>query len=256
MCKVYAVFAVAVGFALAMLSPALAGQGNQLPSGYHFNLSIIGVTNPKKSPMTNGNGHTIFMPLVTSGDSVNGTEPDSLADDTAIYLEQGSTFQVCDANGFDTAYDCNGQPITGPGVIGNGATFQLPCDTINVGTVNTCSDTAGGTAQSAAYSVYIAALGKPGGQASVTTCAFDTTDNSEVCNSTNTVLIRDSAKPKWNDVTENLTSLTCTVKTCPLLCPSGTCTFVLFSSEFQNFLWDYDNNGLKNAQVRFYLQPS
>jgi hypothetical protein len=258
--KLFTLAAVASALAIASFSSAYAGKGNNLPSGYHYNLTIIGVDQAKKPPMTGSNGHTIFMPLVTAGDPVNGPnggEPDgSVSNDSAIYLQQGSTFQVCDANGFDPAHDCSGNLITGGGVQGDGATFQLPCDTINGGTVNTCADTPGGTNQSASYSVYAAALGTPGGKASLTTCAFDTTDNTEVCNSANTVLIRDSSKPKWNDVTQNLTTLTCSTSTCPLLCPSGTCTFVLFSSEFQNFLWDYDNNSLRNAQIRFYLNPS
>jgi len=28
----------------------------------------------------------------------------------------------------------------------------------------------------------------------------------------------------------------------------------LFAAGFQDFLWQYDNHGLKLAQVRFYLQ--
>ena len=111
----------------------------------------------------------------------------------------------------------------------------------------------GGTAQSAAYLVYAAALGTPGGNADMTTCAVDKDTGLEVCSTQNVVLIRNSSKPKWSNVTNQLTTLTCTSATCGNLC-AGTCTFELFNSAFQDFLWDYDNNGLKNAQIRFYLQ--
>jgi hypothetical protein len=43
---------------------------------------------------------------------------------------------------------------------------------------------------------------------------------------------------------------TCNTKTIT----AGTCTVALFASGFQGFFWDYDNNGNKLLQLRFYLQ--
>jgi hypothetical protein len=38
-------------------------NGNGAPSGAHYNLNIIGMPRSKDNPMTNSNGHTIFVPL-------------------------------------------------------------------------------------------------------------------------------------------------------------------------------------------------
>ena len=73
-----------------------AGGGNGAPSGPHYNLNIIGVDNPKKSPMTASNRHTIFVALgATKASDPNPVETD-------IWLTPGE-FQVCDGNGFDAA---------------------------------------------------------------------------------------------------------------------------------------------------------
>jgi len=43
--------------------PSWAGGGNGAPTGPHYNLNIIGVDNPKNSPMTGSDRHTIFVGL-------------------------------------------------------------------------------------------------------------------------------------------------------------------------------------------------
>jgi hypothetical protein len=70
-----------------------------------------------------------------------------------------------------------------------------------------------------------------------------------ICSSNNTGLIsRNKGKPIFKDVTTQLTSLTC---------PAGAATcsvgqvLPLFNSDFVNFLWEYDNQGLKNGMVVF-----
>lgn len=73
----------------------VAAAGNGAPSGAHYNLNIIGVSNPKTADMTNSDGHRIFV---------------NLEGNTKIGLAEGSEFKVLDANGTD----------------GNGAKFQLP----------------------------------------------------------------------------------------------------------------------------------
>jgi hypothetical protein len=72
---------------------ALAGNGNGVPSGAHYNLNLIGV-NDKDADMKGNNGHRIFV---------------KLSGNTKIYLTEGD-FQVLDANGTDK----------------DGAAFQLP----------------------------------------------------------------------------------------------------------------------------------
>ncbi len=42
---------------------SMAQTGNGAPSGAHYELGIIGVSNPKTQPLTGGNRHTIFVGL-------------------------------------------------------------------------------------------------------------------------------------------------------------------------------------------------
>ncbi len=146
---------------------------------------------------------------------------------TNIYLTQGP-FAVCDGNGFDPAYACDGTPVAS-----QGAVFQLPCDALT----DTCTS---GTSQ--AYTIWARALGKPGGQAIVTTCATDLT-NTVVCSTSSEVLVRGSGKQTFKNVTTALTTINTTLG-----------TISLFQTGFLNFFWQYDNFGLKLLQVRFYAQ--
>ena len=207
--------------AAALSIPGLAQTGNGAPKGAHFELNIIGVSNPKTQPLTNSDRHTIFVGLGTKNDGVI----------TNIYLTQGP-FAVCDGNGFDPATDCNGDPIFGAN--SPGAVFQLPCDLLT----DTCP---GGYSQ--AYTIWARALGTPGGHASVTTCATDLT-NTVVCSTTSVLLVRGSGQQKFKNVTKELTTINTTTL--------GTVS--LFQTGFENFFWSFDNNGLRLAQVRFYPQ--
>jgi hypothetical protein len=225
--------------AFAVVLPARSQTGNGAPSGAHYNLNIIGVEKGKTPTLTSSDRHTIFVAL-GSKNSPNGIS-------TAIYLTQGP-FQVCDGNGFDQAYDCNLNPITINGSNKLGAVFQLPCDTATVGSTDTGTCPSG---TSEAYSVWAEALGTPGGSATITTCAYDNT-GTYVCSTDNAVLVRGSNKPSFKDVTTDLTTLSCTAGTAGCPCATGTCTFEIFDTNFEQFLWDYSNKGLRLAQVRFY----
>ena len=201
-------------------TPLLAQTGNGAPNGAHYELGIIGVTDPKTQPLTGSNRHTIFVGL-----GVNKKGGDV---STNIYLTQGP-FTVCDGNGFDPAYACDGSVVAAAGAV-----FQLPCDTLT----DTCLS---GTSQ--AYTIWARALGKPGGNAIVTTCATDLTNN-VVCNTDNPVLLmRGSGQQKFKNVTSELTTIVTALG-----------TISLFQDGFLNFFWQYDNFGLKLAQVRFYAQ--
>src|SRR3989442_6258243 len=103
---------IAVLLIVAIIGPAPAGAGNGAPNGPHYNLNIIGVSDPKTQPLTNSDRHTIFVAL---GKDVSVT--------SNIYLTPGP-FAVSDGNAFDAAYDCSGNriPSHGPG-------FHFPADT-------------------------------------------------------------------------------------------------------------------------------
>jgi len=213
---------VAAAVILGAAVTSMAQTGNGAPSGPHYELGIIGVTDPKTQPLTGSDRHTIFVGL-----GVNKKGGDVI---TNIYLTQGP-FAVCDGNGFTPATACDGTPVAGAG---NGAVFQLPCDTLT----NTCL--AGATSQ--AYTIWARALGKPGGNASVTTCGTDLW-GSVICSTANEVFVRRSGQQKFKDVTTTLTTINTTLG-----------TISLFTTGFQNFFWQYDNFGLKLLQVRFYQQ--
>ena len=230
--------AAAVVLGAAILSiPGLAQKtitGNGAPSGAHYDLNIIGVTNAKNAPLTGSDRHTIFVPLVSD----QGAADTDVASGADIYLTQGP-FTVCDGNAFDAAYDCAGNKIAN-----QGAVFQLPCN-LNIATAtNTTLVPCPLTGAVANYSVWGRAVGKPGGSSTITTCATDLTTNTVVCsvNSNVAVFIRKNGKPFFTYVTNQLTSLV-----------TSTQTVSLFGAGFQGFFWDYDNNGNKLLQLRFYL---
>jgi len=211
---------------LALARPALSQNGNGAPNGAHYNLNIIGVENPKTSTLTGSDRHTIFVGLGSKSTVTSN-----------IYLTQGD-FQVCDGNAFDAAYDCSGNMIKG-----QGAVFQLPCNT-NVPADITC---VAGTVQTS-YEVWARALGKPGGSATVTTCATDPTTTEVVCSTENVMLVRGKGKQTFTNVTDQLTSIVASF--------DGGVTYqrvALFAGGLQDFSWQYANTGLRLLQLRFYL---
>ncbi|HEU0049040.1 MAG TPA: hypothetical protein VFQ43_15725 [Nitrososphaera sp.] len=197
-----------------------AGVGNQCDGKFLFKMNIIGVDKGKNPPMNNTSRKTIFVKLQGQSD---------------ILLTQGE-FSVCDGNSWDQAYDCNGIAI------GNltGAVFQLPCN-LNVPADITC---VAGTTE-ACYDVYFRALGTPGGGVTITTCGELADGTMRVCSSENTGLIsRNHGKPTFTKVTNQLTSIVALIN-------GKIQRTALFTDAFQQFLWQYDNQGLRNGMVVF-----
>jgi len=131
-------------------------------------------------------------------------------------------FGVADGNCFD----------------GNGAKFTLP---------DPDPDGDGTTA----YSVYARALGKPGGSAVATSCYTDS-DGTRWCSTENVVLVRDTGRSKFANVSKELLTV------CVDTDADGDCDAreFLFDDSTHNYYWQYDNNGLKLAQLRFYEIPT
>lgn len=217
---------------LTVAAPAVAQTGNGAPSGPHYNLNIIGVEKAKEAPLTGSERHTIFVALGKGGQVTS-----------KIYLTRGE-FEVCDGNAFDEAFDCTGEQIQA-----QGAVFQLPCntnisdDTLEIVPCDSLGDTA-------AYAVYARALGKPNGSATVTTCATDTRTGEVVCSTDENavLLVRNKGKQTFTNVTNQLTSLVANVDADPQLE-----RVALFHDPFVDWFWQYANNGLRLAQLRFYL---
>jgi len=213
--------------------------GNGAPSGAHYNLNIIGVSKDKTATMTTGDGHRIFVQLNGGEDAVslNGKLANQLNKVNKILLQPapaGESFQVLDANATDS----------------NGALFQLPADV------------------SATWTVWARALGKPGGKSNTTTCAttagvdgvFGTADDEIVCSLSTLSMERTKGKQTFVNVSAELLFITITVDptantalaTCLGVTTTTDVTLSLFNGCLQNYFWNYDNQGLKLLQLRFY----
>lgn len=139
-----------------------------------------------------------------------------LAGSTKILLNEGD-FQVLDANGTDGS-----------------ASFQLPNpDPTNSGYTQ--------------YSVFARALGTPGGSSKTTTCATDPTTGDLYCSVESMVLVRGTGGSKFTNVSKQLLYVYADIN------GDGTIDRVpLFGDQLQDYYWQYDNTGLKVAQLRFY----
>src|SRR3989344_5555527 len=136
---------------------------------------------------------------------------------TKIMLAEGDDYQVTDANGTDGT-----------------AAFTLP---------NPDPENDGITS----YSVYARAVGKPGGISTMTTCATDPVTGEEVCSLETLLSVRGTGKPTFSNVSRELLYIYADLD------DDGTVERVpLFDSRLEDYLWSYDNNGLKVLQLRFY----
>jgi hypothetical protein len=217
-----AMTALIAAFVFVSSASTASATGNGAPSGSHYQLNIIGVSKDKNPNMTGGDGRRIFVGLGRTGE-VSGTR---------INLTEGD-FGVVDANGTD-------------GV----AAFSLP---------NPDPDGDGTTA----YSVYVRALGKPGGKATMQSCYTDAQTGETWCavdyvGGVNPITIeRTKGKQTFTNVSKDLlyvdtcTSYDVTTQTC-----NAWDQLPLFSDSNDSYFWQYDNQGLKVAQLRFYEVPT
>lgn len=146
-----------------------------------------------------------------------------LVGNTRIYLSEGE-YGVLDANGTDGR-----------------AEFQLP---------NPDHDNNGITE----YSVWRRVLGKPGGSATMATCMYD--GDGEYCSDYSLMRVRDTNgdKNKKNSFTNCTRELLYVYV--DLDGDGALERYPLFSDELYGYLWDYDNQGLKLVQFRFYPIPT
>jgi hypothetical protein len=158
---------------------------------------------------------------------------------TRINLREGD-FGVLDANGTDGT-----------------AAFQLP---------NPDPDGDGTTA----YSLYVRALGKPGGKATMQSCYEDGTGTwcaVEFAGGVEPITLERTkgGVAKFTNVSKDLLYVDyCTAWDAGVDTVLGTeddvCTSVdqiaLFSNNLLSYLWSYGNEGLKLAQLRFYEVPT
>jgi len=241
--------------------------GNGFPQGGHdYHLNIIGVPKDKTADMDNNNGHRIFVQLVSSNTVTDpgGKNNPTLAkgggdDQNHIYLcnstngENDVVDARCDAwwpthlNQFGVI-DANASN-------GDGAIVGIP---------DPCADADPLTACTPSYSIWARTHG-PSGSATITTCAdetgtgFDGVDD-VWCGSNGITLYAKSKKA--TDITGNLLHMRITVDGVqnPQLAgclgisalTSTTLDIFVFDKCFENYFWNYDNNGLKLLELRFY----
>jgi len=220
-------------------SLAVTTTGNGAPSGTHYNLNIIGVPKDKTATMTNNDGHRIFVQLTGGEDAagLNGKLANQISKVNKIFLQPapaGESFLVLDANATDA----------------NGALFQLPADV------------------STTWTVWARALGKPGGKSNTTTCAttagpdlvFGTADDEVICSLATLSMERTKGKSTFINVSADLLFISVTVDpltnaalaTCLGVTTTTQVTLPLFNGCLQSYFWNYDNQGLKLLQLRFY----
>jgi hypothetical protein len=139
-----------------------------------------------------------------------------------IYLQPGP-FDIIDANGTD----------------GNGATFQLP-------------DPQVGETEYTWYGVFIRPKGKPNGRATLTSCKI--VDGEELCSTENYLLVRGTGKPQVENVSKELLTVCLDLDQIVETNPCDVREF-LFDDDLAQYLWNVDNQGLRNAEVRFIEIP-
>jgi hypothetical protein len=165
-----------------------------------------------KSGDLTGGGNVIFVNLGTKTTAVT----------TKILLEQSASagvFAVLDKDGTDGE-----------------AKFSLPAP--------------------GSYTVWARALGKPYGEGTLTTCATDVTGApavGDICSALHEVFVRGTGKSSFRNVTSNLTTISLDpVLDAAAVDACGGTTVSLFDGCLEGYFWQYDKNGLKLLQVRFY----
>jgi len=213
----------------------MAFADNGAPSGEHYNLNLVGKTNCSGDDLVGSNRHTIQV-LLNFSDNPDDSEPNNIVGDNPgnivtldkrnkIFLAPGTDFQVLDGNACD----------------GDGAQFMLPA---NVAT---------------AWEVFVRELGKPGGYGDIRTCGIDegpdltpgTSDDEVVCSSENVLLVRNTGKSTFRNVTSEMTTMVIQVD----IDADGdldTIRINIFDPLLYQYFWDYDNHGLRLVQLRFY----
>lgn len=214
-------------FALVALPACIVGDADPVSSDSEDSDGVVSLASaPTGNGALSGSHYNLNIIGVANGKSANMTGGDGhrifvpLIGSAKINLKEGE-FAVLDANGTDGT-----------------AAFQLPSpDADNDGVTS--------------YSVYSRALGTPGGSSTTTTCAIDPTTGEKVCSNLAMVLVRSSGGSKFTNVSKALLYVYADLD------GDGTVERVpLFDDRLQDYFWQYDNTGLRLAQLRFYEVPT
>lgn len=221
-----ALFAFVLMATMAVSATAAGLTGSGAPSGSHYTLNIIGVAKDKTVDMTDSSRHVIFVPLAgkTKISLVNSGLTDGVDD-----------FSVLDGNGTD------GEAI-----------FALPDPDVD-----------GDGTLDGDYVVYARPLGTPGGTATMTTCATyigdepivvkgTTLDPEATCSLEAVELVRKAGRSTFVNVTNELLTIVIGVDADGDGDIDSTIRLPLFADDLEGEFWEYDNHGLRVAQIRLY----
>jgi hypothetical protein len=249
-------FYLVLSVVVALAGPAYAQlNGNGMPGGAHYNLNIHAHDTCPGDDLKGGNRHTIFAKLGYSDvnpDNIVGDDGGNIRDfvkTNKIFLYPGD-FQVLDGNACD----------------GDGAAFQLPRNGTPAPGLDGVLGTPDDVLVGAVYEIYLRELGKPQNdpddKSFLTTCGISAgedgiagnADDELVCSSEQVVMFRDKGQPKAQNVTMQLTTLVLQVDSTDDGIFNPTLTRIgIFDPLLYQYYWDYDNNGLRLVQLRFFL---
>jgi hypothetical protein len=252
------VIAMIVGISMVYANPEGTPDAKKI-----YSLNIIGVSNPKDGNMDKAAGNVIFVNL-------EGPNKINLVDSAEVAGLDADDFAVLDKDATDSD----------PKDPESGALLALPKPGFSAYNV---TSGAGKTDTVTDYSVYVRPLGKPGGSATITTCAelldsdfagllsgkFVSVLNkldyfggyASVEQVGSEITLRTNGKngrTVFTDVTAELLSIVFMVSVDIAEVgeePEIITEYIrvpIFDPIIQGEYWDYDNDGLKLLQVRFY----
>ncbi|MHC4132994.1 MAG: hypothetical protein ACYSSP_13320 [Planctomycetota bacterium] len=214
---------------LSTISFAVKDKDGDKYTGKHYTLNIIGVRDDHPKNIDNcGEGHRIFVLLGSKGNR-------SRTKINLISCEDAGMGADCDDWG---VLDCDG---TDDGE----AALMLPDPNIDV-------------PRTTGYTVLIRALGKPGGIADVNVCATYTEPEPDeiVCGET-VHLVREKGQAKKASGSQKFMNVSKELLTiCVDTGKTNLERMYIFDERLRDELWNYDNQGLKHAQIRLYPIPS
>ena len=246
--RLYLCLAVLLSAALAM--PAIAadnngGIGSQINesgfNGKHYTLNFIGVPHDKINPMQyedGSNRNTIFVPLNGNGE---------VSRKVKIYYTttEANQFAVLDANATDDEV----------------AVIEVPHQY--------CADYETGCEELVSFAVFAVGLGKPNGKTFVdANCQLEDVNNGDCADFLlmNSFTIGRTSngknKPKVTDITDVFRATGCIDLDYEMYpgCTSGDIEFsnlwIFNIEQLGEYYWDYNNQGLKLMQTRFYPTTS
>jgi hypothetical protein len=255
------------------ISAAQHETGNGFFSGGHdYRLNLIGVPQDKTADMDGNNGRRIFVRLHSDNEVTNpGRKNNHLAkgggdDQNHIYLCNSSNDEGDSSDPRCTDYGNPGdfRVLDANATDGDGALLAVPDPCVGNDSTDGCTPT---------YQILARAHG-PGGSAEMTTCAtedqaYDGTQDTWCGDNGIELYPKKGGKNKAQDISDALLYMTiyldgvndelenCINGTVGVDYPAGgEYDIYLFDRCFEDYFWNYDNDGLKLLEMRFYAVPT